>query len=167
MRVHIVGLPSSGKSTLAKRIATRLGVTHYDLDAIAFVDHAWTPRPASERDRLVSNILAKPGFVAEGFFVEWTQPLFAAADHIVWLDPSLPRLVFRHIRRHGLTRPRWLAARLRFQILSYRRPAGRGPGTDPRLTRSGIESALLPWSDKVLRVRRPTRVEDIIDMVVT
>jgi hypothetical protein len=72
----------------AKGLSSRLGVPHYDLDAVAFVDDAWAPRPALERDRLVSDILAKPAFVTDGFFLGGTTPFFVAADHIVWLDPS-------------------------------------------------------------------------------
>jgi adenylate kinase family enzyme len=56
MRVHIVGLPSSGKTTLAKGLSTRLNVPHHDLDAVAFLDDAWSPRPDRERDRLVDAL---------------------------------------------------------------------------------------------------------------
>jgi hypothetical protein len=70
-------------------------------------------------------------------------------------------LIWRHVRRHGrLFQPQWLIARLRFQILCYIRPIGRGPAkNDPR---SGIEVALRPWADKVLRLRHPATVADVI-----
>jgi hypothetical protein len=168
MRVHIVGLPSSGKTTLAKGLSTRLNVPHHDLDAVAFVDEAWSPRPALERDELVAAILATPDFVTEGYFLDWATPLLAAADHIVWLDPSLPRLLGRHIRRHPgrLLHPRWVIARLHFQVLSYRRPAGSGPAAnDPNLTRAGVQLALRPWAEKVLRIRDPVSASEIIQML--
>jgi hypothetical protein len=166
MRVHIVGLPSSGKTTLAKALSARLNVPHHDLDEVAFLDEAWSPRPALERGRLVAEILASPDWVTEGNFLGWATPFLATADHVIWLDPSLPRLLFRHIRRHRRRQPRWLLARLRFQVRSYRRAAGSGPATnDPNLTRSGVELALRPWAKKVLKARHPVTASDVIEML--
>lgn len=87
MKVHIIGLPSSGKTTLATGLSSRLGVPHHDLDAVAFVDERWTLRPIADRDQLVAQILASPGFVSEGGFVGWVTPLLAAADRIVCSIP--------------------------------------------------------------------------------
>jgi hypothetical protein len=64
-----------------------LGVPHHDLDAVVFVDERWTLRPIPDRDELVARILASPGFVTEGGFLGWRDGFFAAADHIVWLEP--------------------------------------------------------------------------------
>ena len=162
-RIYITGLPSSGKSTLARGLATGLGIPHFDLDPIAFVDEAWTPRSADDRDRMISNILREPGWVADGFFVGWTTPLLAAADVIVWLDPPLSRLVLRHVGRHRRSGTRWLAARLRYQVRSYCGRTGGAASFEPALTRAGIESALSPWSGKVMRLRHTPSVSDIVE----
>lgn len=66
-----------------------LMVPHYDLDGVAFVDEHWTMRTPVERDAMILEILEEPSFVTEGGFIGWTEPLFAAADHILWLDPPL------------------------------------------------------------------------------
>jgi adenylate kinase family enzyme len=50
VRLHIIGIPSSGKTTLATGVANRLGVPHHDLDALAFVDDRRTLRPSADRD---------------------------------------------------------------------------------------------------------------------
>ena len=162
MRLHIIGIPSSGKTTLGRDVASLLGVTHHDLDPLAFVDERWTLRPTPERDAMLARILDEPSFVTEGGFLGWTEPLFAAADHIVWLDPPLPTLVWRHLRRHW-RHPLWLPSLLRFQVLMYLRPAGAGPAKDdPDQTRAGIESALRPWASKVLRVNRSISAADLV-----
>ena len=162
MRLHIIGIPSSGKTTLARNTARLLGVTHHDLDPLAFVDERWTLRPTPERDAMLARILEEPSFVTEGGFLGWTEALLAAADHIVWLDPPLSILVWRHLRRHW-RHPWWLPSLLRFQVLMYLRPAGAGPAKDdPDQTRSGIERALRPWASKVLRVNRPISAADIM-----
>ena len=117
----------------------------------------------SERDAMLAEILDQPSFVTEGGFIGWTPPLFAAADHIVWLDPPLATLVWRHVRRHW-RQARMLPSLLLFQIRMYRRPEGAGPLlSDPGLTRSGIRRALTPWAAKVILVRRPVRAEDVVE----
>ena len=163
MRLHIIGLPSAGKTTLGEALSLRLSVPHYDLDDLAFVDEQWTMRPVSNRDEMLERILEEPGFVTEGGFIGWTQPLFDAVDYILWLDPPIRTLVWRHVRRHG-RRPWRLVNHLRFQMLMYARPAGAGPARfDPDLTRAGIKTALRPWAHKVYRVRRTVSPDDAID----
>jgi hypothetical protein len=162
VRLHIIGIPSSGKTTLGKNMSKLLSAPHHDLDSLAFVDERWTLRPAPERDAMLARILEEPSFVTEGGFLGWTEALLAAADHIVWLDPPLPILVWRHLRRHW-RHPRSLPSLLRFQALMYLRPAGAGPFKDnPDQTRAGIESALRPWASKVLRVARPITAADVM-----
>jgi hypothetical protein len=136
---------------------------------VAYVDERWTLRPAAERDELVAQILMSPGFVTEGHFVRWVKPICASADRIVWLDPPLWVLMWRHIRRHGQPfKPQWLIARLRFQVLCYIRSVGRSPAqNDPDLTRSGIEAMLRPWAEKVLRLRHPVSVAEVIEGLYT
>jgi hypothetical protein len=132
---------------------------------VAYVDERWTPRPAAERDGLVAQILMSPGFVTEGHFVGWAKPICASADRIVWLDPPLWVLMWRHVRRHRRPfKPQWLIARLRFQVLCYLRSAGKSPAqNEPDLTRSGIEVMLRPWAEKVLRLRHPVSVAEVIE----
>ena len=166
MKVHIIGLPSAGKTTLAAgtvHTSPRTAVTP------STPWRSWTNGGPCGQSRSVTcwllRYLASPGFVTEGGFVGWVTPLFAAADRIVWLDPPLRVLIWRHVRRHGrLFQPQWLIARVRFQVLCYTRAVGEGPAKDaPDQTRSGIEVALQPWADKVLRLRRPATVAEVIE----
>lgn len=163
MRLHIIGIPSAGKTTLGINLSRLLSAPHHDLDSLAFVDERWTLRPIPERDAMVVRILEEPSFVTEGGFLGWTDPLLAAADHVVWLDPPLWVLVWRHVRRHW-QHPRWLPGLLRFQVRMYLRPAGAGPlASDPDQTRAGIESALRPWAHKVLRVTRSVTAIEVMN----
>jgi hypothetical protein len=162
VRLHIIGIPSSGKTTLAGSLSTLIGAPHHALDSLAFVDERWTLRPVTERDAMVAEILEEPSFVTEGGFLGWTEGLLAAADHIIWLDPPLHILVWRHVRRHG-RHPSRLASLLRFQMLSYLRPAGSGPAKfDRDQTRAGIENALRPWAYKVVRVNHAVTARDLL-----
>ena len=162
MKIHIIGVPSAGKTTLATQLADRLAAPCYVLDGLAFVDERWTLRPAAERDAMLADILEQLGFITEGGFLGWTEDLLAASDVVVWLDPPLGTLVWRHIkrfRRHPLRLPSLLA----FQIRSYVRPAGQGPAKDNLdQTRAGIGAALRPWHEKVVRVRRSVDADEIV-----
>ena len=166
MKLHLIGLPGSGKTTLAAELSSQLGVPHYDLDVVAYADERWTMRPERVREERVGQIRAEPGFVTEGHFLAWITPLLDAADGVVWVDPPLRVLMWRQVRRFGLRRPGWLLARLRFQVRCYRRPMGRGPvKDDPNLTRSGLEITLRRWEDKVVRLRRPLSAPEVIATV--
>ena len=161
MKIHIIGIPSAGKTTLATHLARRLDIPFYALDGLAFVDDRWTLRSASERDAMLADILEQPAFITEGGFLGWTDDLVAQADLVLWLDPPLRTLTWRHIGRFW-RHPRWLPDLLRFQISSYVRPEGSGPARDnPNQTRSGIEHALEPWRSKVVRVRRSVGADEV------
>jgi adenylate kinase family enzyme len=162
MRIHITGIPSAGKTTLAEALSERLGTPNYALDGLAFVDERWTLRPAGERAAMLDEILEEPSFITEGGFLGWTDDLLAAADLIIWLDPPLSVLVWRHVRRFGL-HPWRLPSLLQFQVLSYLRSAGAGPAKDnANQTRSGIEAALKPWRSKVLRLKRAATATEVL-----
>jgi len=165
MKIHLIGIPSAGKTTLGTALSKRLGIQHYPLDELAFVDDRWTLRQAAERDDMLNEILAQPSFITEGGFLGWTDELFAASDLILWLDPPLHVLVWRHVRRFKRD-PWWIPSLLRFQIQSYRRPIGAGPAKDdPDQTRAGIMAALKPWRTKVFRVRRAVDASEIVSFL--
>ena len=86
-RVHIVGGPGSGKTTLARRIGDALGLPVHHLDDVYRVGGGTGPlRPETDRRADVKRILGEPGWVTEGIHLGWTDPFFEAADLVVWLD---------------------------------------------------------------------------------
>jgi hypothetical protein len=92
-KIHILGGSGSGKTTLARDLSSLLHVPHYDLDAIGLEKGL-----ATEEDAFA--IAGEPGWISEGCYLIFTEPLLYAADTIVLLEVSWPVAVWRIVRRH-------------------------------------------------------------------
>jgi len=97
----------SGKSTVGRELARRLGVPFVELDALVHGPN-WVETPNDELRRLLEPVLATDGWVIDGSYRGKIGYLvFEQADAVVWLDLPvhvwLPRLVRRtaaRIRNH-------------------------------------------------------------------
>jgi adenylate kinase family enzyme len=87
-RVAVVGNSGSGKSTVGRALATRLGVPFVELDSI-FHQAGWTPLPREEFRARVAGIVAGDGWVVDGNYSAVRDVVWARADTVVWFD--LPR----------------------------------------------------------------------------
>jgi adenylate kinase family enzyme len=95
-RIVIVGTSCSGKSTLARRLAARLGRPFIELDAL-YWGPDWTPH-ADFRERVTRAVEADAWIVAGNYSVVrdlvWTR-----ATAIVWLNLPFPLVLVRALRR--------------------------------------------------------------------
>jgi len=91
-RIAVVGTGGSGKTTLAGRLARRLGIPHVELDALHW-DPDWTPAP-DFRER-VAEALSGDGWITDGNYSKVRDLVWGRADTIVWLDYSLPRVMWQ------------------------------------------------------------------------
>jgi adenylate kinase family enzyme len=102
-RVHIVGGPGSGKSTIGASLARNLGVRYCDLDDIALSEGANDLRPLRDleaRQNAVQQVSGEASWVTEGTFLWWTTALFERADLVIWLDPPWRVAAVRILKRH-------------------------------------------------------------------
>jgi len=98
-RIHIIGGPGSGKTTLARALGAQLKAEVYELDQVAFTGRDFEERPFPDRATAVYGIANRPVWITEGLFVLWTDELLARANIIVWLDHVDWKQGFRRIAR--------------------------------------------------------------------
>jgi adenylate kinase family enzyme len=99
-RVLVAGTSGAGKTTVADRIASVLGLPRVEIDALHH-GPGWQPRPEFRAD--VQALAAEERWVVEWQYAEVRPLLAERADLLVWLD--LPRrVVMRQVVRRTLVR---------------------------------------------------------------
>lgn len=97
-RVAIVGTSCSGKSTLARQLAPRLGAAHIELDALY-----WGPNWSAASDTVfrarVEAALSAPRWVCDGNYRAVQDLVLEKATMVVWLDYGLPLMLWRALAR--------------------------------------------------------------------
>jgi len=101
-RVHVVGTSGSGKTTVARAIADKLGIRHIELDAINW-QPGWTELPKDQFNERVRDETEHSDWTIDGNYSAVREIIWDRVDTIVWLDmPFIPvflRIVWRTIRR--------------------------------------------------------------------
>ena len=159
-RIFITGIAGSGKTTLARRLASETGYIHLDIDQIRHPRSGVRTDPA-EIERAIKALVHQADWVADGVPASWTKPLLAAADLIIWTDTSGRRSAYQILQRYAVRRIQgnWpfrmrSTLRLAHGALTSRRPPhrrlGRPAGELP--WHHEVRLALEPYADKVVRL---------------
>lgn len=96
-KVNVLGSSGSGKTSFGAELAQRLGVPHFELDALHWGPN-WTPMDGAQFRATVRGVLeANPsGWVIDGSYEgKLGNLLVDAADTVVWLDLPLGVLMRR------------------------------------------------------------------------
>lgn len=116
-RIVVIGTTGSGKTTLASRLAQRLGCTHIEMDALHWEPN-WTEAPTEVFRERVQKAATHERWVMDGNYSVVRDIAWPAADTVVWLDYPLPvilwRLLRRTLRRVFLHEELWNGNRERF-----------------------------------------------------
>lgn len=84
-RIIVIGTTGSGKTTLARAIATRLGLPHGEQDAWNHLAD-WQQAPLEQFRAAVDALTGQPGWVMDGNYSKARDIGWARADTLIWLD---------------------------------------------------------------------------------
>jgi hypothetical protein len=151
-RVAVIASASgNGKTTLARQLAARLGVTFVELDSLVH-GPGWVETPDYELRRLVAPILGSDGWVIDGEYLrKLGTRVLDAADTVVWLD--LPMRVWAW-RRCAARSAVCVAGRRCGTATASRCGARSGDATRSSATpyvSTGCGAGLGPWSSRASR----------------
>jgi adenylate kinase family enzyme len=103
-RIVIIGTTSSGKSTLAERLAKRLDMDFIELDALHWEPN-WQEAPLDVfRARVEAALRQAERWVVAGNYHVVRDLVWPKAEAVIWLDYSLWRIFWQLTRR---TFARW------------------------------------------------------------
>ena len=97
-RVVVVGSSCAGKTTFAKALARARSCNCIDLDDL-FWGPRWTPVPPAEFLQAVADAAAGDAWVMAGNYGTSRDMLWGRATTVVWLNFSLPLVLWRGLRR--------------------------------------------------------------------
>ena len=97
MKINIVGISGSGKSTFAKKIADKLHHPYIELDSIYWRSD-WKHNPNFLTD-LNSNLSANSSYVLDGNYASSDHLKWKDIDLVIWLDYSFHLSFYRCLTR--------------------------------------------------------------------
>jgi energy-coupling factor transporter ATP-binding protein EcfA2 len=97
-RVAIIGTSGSGKSSLARTLAGRLGCAYVELDAIHWLP-GWVEKDPAEFRASVGEAVAGPKWVVDGNYIRVRDLVWSRATTIIWLNYSFRIVFWRALRR--------------------------------------------------------------------
>jgi len=97
-RIAVVGTTGSGKTTMARRLAQRLGCPHVELDALHW-EPDWTPAPLELFRQRTAQGLSGETWTVDGNYSKVRDIVLDRADTLVWLDYPLLVILWRLLRR--------------------------------------------------------------------
>ena len=101
VRVLVFGNSGSGKSTYARALADREGLTHLDLDSIVWEpEQVAVPRsPEAIRQSLEEFLVRHDQWVIEGCYGELIEAVASQCTELVFLNPGLAACLANNERR--------------------------------------------------------------------
>jgi len=165
MRIDIVGLPASGKSTLAAAISKKLSIPHIHLDRFWFENGGRQGRhdtPNLEEVKAKVRLQAleamkTDSWVSDGVYMNAQKDIAARADVIIFLDIPLSAQLVNHARRAFFEPKRHAELGLWDEITFFREIIRRQYANKPKLLRFTEEH-----KDKVIRLQSRKEIDSYL-----
>ena len=164
MKLHIIGCSGSGKTYLAKALAQKYNIPHFDLDNIQWDNNAQgygVKMPIEKRDALLKDVLLNSEWIIEGVYYGWVQQCFEDADRIYVLEmPKYlykSRIIIRFIKRKlGLQEGKKETLKSIRDLLKW-------TDTFQNVNMKDIKSIMEKYSNKVIWVSKKSDIKKIIE----
>jgi len=98
-RVSVIGGSGSGKTTVGRALATRLGVPFVELDELHWTHPNWELPELNEFRARVETATLGERWVIDGSYGKARDLVWSRADTVVWLDPPFGLMLWRIVRR--------------------------------------------------------------------
>jgi len=102
-RIVVIGVTSSGKSTLAEQLAKQFNLNYIELDALHWGPN-WQEAPLEVFRARVENATQAGKWIVAGNYPIVRDLVWPKAEAVIWLDYSLTRVLWQLTRR---TFTRW------------------------------------------------------------
>lgn len=139
-RISIIGFAGSGKSVLARRLASILGIEAIHLDS-----HFWKAGrievSKAEQREIIESLIQPESWIIDGVYADTLDVRFANSDTIIFLDTPVPICLWRIVKR-------------RFEHRESRRP-DEVPGFDTKFFDWRYFWRMLRWGVKYRLAVRP------------
>lgn len=103
MKILIIGIVASGKTTLAKRLSKENNISHYEIDSIVHDDFNNRKRSVLEQLEMINDINKNNDWIIEGTLRKNLDVLLEFADKIIFIDIDKKirkrRIISRYIKQ--------------------------------------------------------------------
>ena len=103
MKVLIIGIVASGKTTLARRLSKETNIKNYEIDLIVHDDKNKRKRTNKEQQKIIEKINKQSDWIIEGTLRKNLYNLLELADKIIYLDIPIQvrkrRILLRYIKQ--------------------------------------------------------------------
>ena len=103
MKILIIGIVASGKTTLAKKISRKTNIEYYEIDSIVHDDKNNLKRSVEEQQKIIEKINNKNNWIIEGTLRKNLYNLLDISDKIIYLDIPLKvrkrRILLRFLKQ--------------------------------------------------------------------
>jgi len=100
MKILIIGIVASGKTTLATKLSKELNIKSYEIDSIVHDDVKKEKRSINRQINIINNIDKEKDWIIEGTLRKHLYFLLEKADKIIYIDIPLKERKKRIIKRY-------------------------------------------------------------------